>query len=64
MSRQLVLRKFVIEDFNSMAMNKPLGREMVRRKVKTDGEMSIPEQAGEVTRATIRKVHRDGKLTP
>lgn len=37
---------------------------MSRRKDKTDVEKSIPEMADEVTRATMRKVSRDGKLTP
>lgn len=36
---------------------------MSRRKDKTDVEKSIPEMADEVTRATMRKVSRDGKLT-
>ena len=36
---------------------------MKRRKVRTDNEKSIPETADEVTRATMRKVSRDGKLT-
>ena len=37
---------------------------MARRKVKTENEKSIPEMADEVTRATMREVSRDGKLTP
>ena len=36
---------------------------MARRKVKTEEEKSISEMADEVTRATMRKVSRDGKLT-
>ena len=37
---------------------------MVRRKVKTEEEKSISEMTDEVTRATMREVSRDGKLTP
>lgn len=37
---------------------------MKRCKTKTGNEKSIPETAEEVTRATMRKVCRDGKLTP
>ena len=37
---------------------------MARRKAKTEGEKSSRETADEVTRATMRKVCRDGKLTP
>ena len=36
---------------------------MKRCKTKTGNEKSIPETADEVTRATMRKVSRDGKLT-
>lgn len=36
---------------------------MKSRKVRTGNEKSIPETADEVTRATMRKVSRDGKLT-
>ena len=36
---------------------------MVRHKVKTAGEKSIPDTADEVTRTTMRKVSRDRKLT-
>ena len=36
---------------------------MARSKAKTEGEKSIPEMADEVTRATMRKVSRDGNLT-
>ena len=37
---------------------------MVRLKVKTEEEKSISEMTDEVTRATMREVSRDGKLTP
>ena len=36
---------------------------MARRKAKTEGEKPIRETAEEVTRATMRKVRRDGNLT-
>lgn len=37
---------------------------MARSKAKAEDEKSIPETADEMTRATMRKVCRDGKLTP
>ena len=37
---------------------------MAQRKMKSEEEKSIREMADEVTRATMRKVCRDGKLTP
>lgn len=37
---------------------------MAQRKVKSEEEKSIREMTEEVTRATMRKVCRDGKLTP
>ena len=36
---------------------------MTQRKMKSEEEKSIREMADEVTRATMRKVSRDGKLT-
>ena len=36
---------------------------MAQRNVKSEKEKSIPEMADEVTRATMRKVNRDGNLT-
>lgn len=37
---------------------------MARSKAKAEDEKSIPETADEMTRATMRKMCRDGKLTP
>lgn len=36
---------------------------MARRKVKTEDEKSIPEMTDEVTRATMREMGKDGRLT-
>ena len=36
---------------------------MKSRKAKSDNEKSIPEMADEVTRATVRGMYKDGKLT-
>ena len=36
---------------------------MARRKVKTEDEKSIPEMTDEVTRAMMREVRKNGRLT-
>ena len=37
---------------------------MARRKAKTEDEKTIPEIADEVSRKTVRGMHKGGKLTP
>ena len=37
---------------------------MVRRKAKTECEKTIPEIADELARRTVRRMCKDGKLTP